>query len=188
MVGLTGSTVFIKTPAGCDFEASWFIPKPSVLVLNEFHEKVHSWMAYQGVLCLSMYPKDVISSFRESISKPSASSRGENIPSGGLVSLIGLRDVLGGFLGKRPVEVREAKEWIWLQREHMFGRPVRQDHCKRAGAGGGLPGPSKRTPDRFSDSFSRPLNLSTPHDTPLTPSYLGGRRILNDSKKFPAGP
>ena len=70
-------------------------------------------------------------------------------------------------------KVPRGKKWIWPEREHMFGRPVRQERSKRAGAGGGLPGPSKRTPDRFSDTFSRPLNLSTPHDTPLTPRTSG---------------
>ena len=72
-------------------------------------------------------------------------------------------------------QIPRGKKWIWPEREHKFGRPVRQEVCKRAGAGGGLPGPSKRTPDRFSDSFSRPLNLSTPHDTPLTPLHLSQR-------------
>ena len=148
--------MFIKKPEGCEFEASWFIPKPSVLVLNEFHEKVHSWMAYQGVLCLSMYPKDVISTILESISKPSASSRGENIPSGGLVSLIGLRDVLGGFLGKRPAQVREAKSGFGYRGSTCLGGLSGKTVAKGLGLEGGSRGRARGLQTDFPTPFPDP--------------------------------
>ena len=70
-------------------------------------------------------------------------------------------------------QIPRGKKWIWPQREHKFGRPVRQERCKRAGAGGGSPGPSERTPNHFSG----PLNFSTPHDTPRTPRSSGSANL-----------
>ena len=68
---------------------------------------------------------------------PRRAPGGKIWPPGGLVSLIGLRDVLGGDLGGRPANVREAKSGFGLRGSTCLGGLSGKSVAKGLGLEGG---------------------------------------------------
>ena len=86
-------------------------------------------------------------------------------PPGGLVSLIGRRDVLGGDLGERPAKFREAKSGFGLRGSTSLGGLSGRRFAKGLGLEGGSRGRARLL-------FQTPEPLHTARHA-SDPSFLG---------------